>query len=271
MTEIEWLPIQAGRVTIGDSRGALMFVNNGPLHQINIVTDFEISSTPITYAQWATLTGQPAAGNKSDEQMNCLTPLMIESALNSFENIRLPSEGEWALAAEQSVILKGDFQVELLADRPPRGGYWGAPCDGRPWSSQRSSGGIGDHSAHVTRVWANDDTVRGATPRGVTRQQMGFRLVRFSNEAYMGDPPRLPNAPPKSELLMRESIIALLIGILPSFTWAWFNASRSYLVDSWLNIAVGGIFFSLMTAFLWRPRTPSYRIGTNCGKVKRIE
>ena len=110
MTDIEWLPIQAGRVTIGDSRGALMYVNNGPLHQINIVTDFEMSSTPITYAQWATLTGQPAAGNKSDEQMNCLTPLMIESGLTSFENIRLPSEGEWALAAEQNVILQGDFR-----------------------------------------------------------------------------------------------------------------------------------------------------------------
>jgi hypothetical protein len=99
---------------------------------------------------------------------------------------------------------------------------------------------------------------------------MGFRLVKLEPEPYSEEPPRLPMSQKKSELIVRESIIALLIGIIPSFTWAWFNASRSYLIDSWLNIAVGGIFFSLMTAFIWRPKTPSFRIGTNCGKVKRV-
>jgi hypothetical protein len=64
-------------------------------------------------------------------------------------------------------------------------------------------------------------------------------------------------------------MIATLIGVLPSFTYAWFNASERYLSESWLNIAVGGIFFSLMTAFVWRPRTPSY-VETD-GRMRRVK
>ena len=259
-----------GRVWIGDDRGSLMHVANGPLHEIKIDLPFEISSSIITFSQWAELTGQPAAGNTSNDTLNRLTPLMVESGLVGIDEIRLPSEAEWALADIQGLILRGDMEVELLADRPPRSGYWGAPCDGRPWASPIKAGGLPDSSAHITRVWRGKGSLRGATPRNVSRPQMGFRLVRISKDAYKEEPQRLPTFPNKSELIIRESIIALLIGIIPSFTWAFFNASRSYLSESWLNIAVGGIFFSLMTAFVWRPKTASYRIGTNCGKVKRV-
>ena len=106
--------------------------------------------------------------------------------------------------------------------------------------------------------------MRGATPRGVSRPQMGFRLVRSTDPEHKLN---MPNAPPQKDLIVRETIIALLIGILPSFTWAYFNASARYLSESWLNIAVGGIFFSLMTAFLWRPNTRTYSIQD--GKIRR--
>ena len=99
--------------------------------------------------------------------------------------------------------------------------------------------------------------MRGATPRGVSRPQMGFRLVRSTAPDVELN---MPRAPPQKELIIRETMFALLIGILPSFTWAYFNASARYLSESWLNIAVGGIFFSLMTALLWRPKTSSYSI-----------
>ena len=86
---------------------------------------------------------------------------------------------------------------------------------------------------------------------------MGFRLVRGTQ---YDDDLKMPIAPQKSGLIMREAIIALLIGIIPSFTWAYFNASREYIASSWLNIAFGGIFFSLMTALIWRPNTPSFHV-----------
>ena len=265
MSEIDWIQIEPGTAWLGDQRGSLMHAANGPRHEIRIESSFEISAAPITFAQWKRLTGQPAAGQDSDATLNRLTPLMIEAGLIGVPgDPRPPSEAEWALAAQQGAIGPGNIEVEVLSDRPPRSGYWGAPCDGRPWQPPVRAGGISDHTAHVTRIWRGLGTIRGATPRGVSRPQMGFRLVRPSipeNELEM------PQAPPKSELLIRESMMALLIGIIPSFTWAYFNASERYLLESWLNIAVGGIFFSLMTAFLWRPNTPSYSIQDN--KMRR--
>ncbi|MEE2748064.1 MAG: hypothetical protein VX473_06325 [Candidatus Thermoplasmatota archaeon] len=265
MSEIEWITIHPGTTWLGDKRGALMHVANGPRHEIQIESEFEISSEPITYSQWKILTGQAVAGENTDAPVNRLTPLMIEAGLVGVNgDLRPPSEAEWALAADQGAIGPGDVQVEVLSDRPPRSGYWGAPCDGRPWTSPIRAGGISDHTAHTTRVWRGSGTVRGATPRGVSRPQMGFRLVRTSppkNELNM------PKYAPKKYILIRESIMALFIGLLPSFTWAYFNASERYISESWLNIAAGGIFFSLMTAFIWRPNTPSYSIQD--GKMRR--
>ena len=166
--------------------------------------------------------------------------------------------------AKQGAIGPGSVEVEVLSDRPLRSGYWGAPCDGRPWVPSVRAGGVSDHTAHTTRVWKGSGTMRGATPRGVSRPQMGFRLVRSTK--YEGEL-TMPRAPSQKDLLIRESIIALLIGILPSFTWAYFNASARYLSESWLNIAVGGIFFSLMTALLWRPKTSSFSVQD--GKMRR--
>ena len=266
LSEIAWIKVSPGTAWLGDERGALMHVGNGPRHEIRIDSEFEISSTPITFDQWKTLTGQSIPDVDSTSTLNRLTPLMIEATLVGIDgDLRPPSEAEWALASEQGAIEPGDVQVEVLSDRPPRSGYWGAPCDGRPWTPDVRGGGVSDHTDHVTRIWGESGTMRGATPRGVSRPQMGFRLVRSSvPESEL----KMPNSPPKSELIVRESILALVIGIIPSFTWAYFNASSRYLSESWLNIAVGGIFFSLMTAFVWRPKSPSYSIQDN--QMRRV-
>jgi len=265
VSEIEWIRIEPGTAWLGDERGALMHAGNGPRHEICIEYGFEISAAPITFAQWKKLTGQAVAGEHSNHGVNRLTPLMIEAGLIGVNgNPRPPSEAEWALATNQGAIGPGDVQVEVLSDRPPRSGYWGAPCDGRPWTTPIRAGGISDHTAHATRVWQSSGTMRGATPRGVSRPQMGFRLVRSPVPEKQFN---MPKAPSQKDLIVRESIIAILIGILPSFTWAYFNASERYLSESWLNIAVGGVFFSLMTALLWRPKTPIYSLQD--GKMRR--
>ncbi len=256
MSEIQWIEVQPGTAWLGDNRGALMHAGNGPRHQIKIESSFEISSEPITFAQWKSLTGNAIAGIDSNEPLNRLTPLMIEAALIGTDGyLRPPSEAEWSLAATQGAIKQGSVEIEVLSDRPPRSGYWGAPCDGRPWTPPVRAGGVSDHTAHVTRIWQNKSTVRGATPRGVSRQKMGFRLVRFAEHK---EGLKMPIAPQKSNLILREALIALLIGIIPSFTWAFFNASPEYISSSWLNIVFGGVFFSLMTALIWRPKTPSF-------------
>ena len=258
MSDIHWIQVHPGSAWLGDDRGALMHVGNGPRHQIKIESPFEISSEPITFSQWKSLTGNAAAGKNSDEPLNLLTPLMIEAGLIGTDgNLRPPSEAEWALADLQGAIEQGSVEVEVLSDRPPRSGYWGAPCDGRPWLPPMRAGGVSNHTAHVTRVWKKEGTVRGATPRGVSRQKMGFRLVR--SVEYKGEI-KMPMNPQKSDIILREVAISLVIGIFPSFTWAYFNASPEYISSSWLNIAFGGLFFSLMTALIWRPKNPSFHI-----------
>ena len=81
MTEIDWILINPGKAWLGDNRGALMHAANGPRHEIRIEQEFEISASPITFAQWTALTGQPAAGDTSENPLNRLTPLMIEAGL----------------------------------------------------------------------------------------------------------------------------------------------------------------------------------------------
>ncbi len=263
--DIEWLAVKPGSVMIGDARGALMHSGSNPQHEVCIEFGFEISSKPITFGQWKKITGSTIAGYESDATLNRLSPLMVEGGLVGSGDLRPPSEAEWSLAEKQGVACKFDVAVELLADRPPKSGYWGAPCDGRPWVAQPKAGGAPIPAAHVTRVWQGRDgvrgTARGTTPREVTRPQMGFRLVRLSEQAYStSEPPRMPGPAPTSSLLVREAIIALIIGIIPSFTWAWFNASPGYIFDSWLNLVVGGLFVSALSAFVWRPRSKIWRL-----------
>ena len=106
MSEIDWIEVEPGTAWLGDSRGALLHVGNGPRHEIQVGKQFEISSKPITFAQWKQLTGQAVAGEDSQEPVNRLTPLMIEAGLIGVEgNPRPPSEAEWAL---NTVIVEGD-------------------------------------------------------------------------------------------------------------------------------------------------------------------
>ena len=61
MSEIEWIKVSPDTAWLGDERGALMHVANGPRHEIRIETEFEISSEPITFEQLKKITGQAAS------------------------------------------------------------------------------------------------------------------------------------------------------------------------------------------------------------------
>ena len=82
--------------------------------------------------------------------------------------------------------------------------------------------------------------------------------------------PKLPSSSDKSKLLFEELLISLVIGIIPSFVWAYFNASSGYISEGWLNLVFGGLFIGVFTVVFWRPRTNSWRVGNNCGKMKII-
>ena len=70
----------------------------------------------------------------------------------------------------------------------------------------------------------------------------------------------LPKNRDISRLLIEEIVISLVFGILPSFIWAYFNASGNYIIEGWLNLTFGGIFIGFFTIIFWRPKTKTYKI-----------
>ena len=85
---------------------------------------------------------------------------------------------------------------------------------------------------------------------------------------YPPNPQRLPSNRDTGRLLKEEILISLFVGIIPSFVWAYFNASEGYIQTGWPGLVFGGLILGLFTMIFWRPKTTSYRLGRNCGTVK---
>ena len=83
------------------------------------------------------------------------------------------------------------------------------------------------------------------------------------------DPPRIPTKKDNSRIVAEEAAISLLVGVIPSFVWAYFNASNGYIRDGWLNLVFGGIFVGILTMVFWRPRQPTWRIESGRMSARR--
>ena len=180
------------------------------------------------------------------------------SEILSSNEYNIASESEWSLAFENNLI-SGNNEIEELADRI-RGSYWSKFCDGRPFLE-------GGWLMKSSRTW-NSGT---PSTSQINRDQNSayLRIVkRPKNHIFSDTSPQLPKSSNKSELLFEELFIALIVGIAPSFLWAYFNASGRYITEGWLNLVFGGLFIGVFTIIFWRPRTKSWRIGQNCGKMK---
>jgi len=162
---------------------------------------------------------------------------------------QVASESEWQLAFDRGAISGEGGGIEELADRI-RGSYWGKICDGRPWLED-------DWIALACRGWF------GGKPRSLflnnnAKRPDFIRLVRRQN-----DPsplaPRLPIiSPNRSSVLVEEILIIMIIGVIPSFIWAYFNASPGYISEGWLNLIMGGIFIGVFSSIFWRPRQKTW-------------
>ena len=230
---IEWVRVEPGRAEIGSQNRSILFGGIGPKHMVDLKYAYEISKNPV-----------PAAEAEA----------LIESKEAGFS-----SESEWAVAFAQGVI-KGTGELEKLSDRC-KGTYWGKSLDGRPhW--------MDDWQFHICKQWKSSTPSTRLVAREA-RQPEFVRLVRVEMMRELEpDPPTLPANRDMSRLLREESSIILGLGIVPSFVWAYFNASPGYIESGWPGLVLGGILLGLITSIFWRPKTTSYRIGRNCGKVK---
>ena len=231
---IEWVPVTPGRVEIGSDNRSILFGGVGPKHMVQIKYRYSITKHPVLIE---------------------LAEKLIQS-----KEADLASESEWQLALDQGAIT-GDGELEKLSDCC-KGDYWGKALDGRPHF-------IDDWTFHIAKKWSSGKCKMSLLAKGSTEAKFARLVKREDNFDLDLSPERLPANRDITSLLKEEILIAITVGIIPSFVWAYFNASEGYIQTGWPGLVLGGIILGLSSMLFWRPKTVSYRLGRNCGKVKQ--
>ncbi len=230
-TQISWVSVEPGSTMVGSDNRSILFGGIGPRHEVRIEYPFRISERPFDF-----------------EEVARIEP-------NS--RMEIASDSEWQLAYSRGLISGVDGSSESLADSTQE--YWGKACDGRPFVN-------GANSPTLIRRWRSGKAqTQTIYSRGSTRIPIadGVRLVMRGKSGWNDNPPLIPNRRNLSGVMIEEIIICFIVGIFPSFVWAFFNASPDYIREGWLNLVLGGVFFSLFTMLFWRPRQPTWRIESN--------
>ena len=222
MQGLDWVQVSPGSATLGSNDRSILRGGVGPRHQVKISKSFEITKNPV--------------------------PANIALEMIKSGEAEVASESEWAVSNAQGQIYAELGTIETLA--ASASSYWGKPGDGRPWKED------GEIRIRRVRVWSERGILESTRPIEIADSHP-LRLVRRESK-YSETPIRLPGAGDATRILKQEAVICLATGILPSFIWAWFNASPGYIAEGWLNLVMGGVFFGLSTAILWRPKTPTY-------------
>ncbi|MCH1591855.1 MAG: hypothetical protein L7R66_02565 [Candidatus Thalassarchaeaceae archaeon] len=225
-SRISWVTVEPGSILVGSNNRSILFGGMGPRHEVIIDYKFQISQRPLLAKEAARL-----IDNKE-----------VETA----------SESEWQLAYSRSLISGVDGSSESLADSAQD--FWGKTCDGRPFVKSSKS-------PKIIRRWKSGQ----AKPLAVFTQGSpaepvsdGVRVVIRESTDWSSKTLAIPEKRNNSRVIMEEILICLVVGIIPSFVWATFNASPGYIREGWLNLVLGGIFFGLFTMLFWRPKQPTW-------------
>ncbi len=222
---IHWADVEPGNVIMGSDNRSILFGGINPRHEVSIDYSFRISRIPV----------DPREATR-----------LIQAS-----EAEIASESEWELAYSRGLLSADGGSIEELADIAQN--YWGKACDGRPHM------GI-EHSPRILRKWGPRGPRASVSFPGRGVPPSGIRLVIRDSACWGQDPPRLPAKRISSKILAEEVVISLLVGVIPSFVWAYFNASEGYIRDGWLNLVFGGVFVGIFTMVFWRPRQSTWRI-----------
>ena len=230
---LEWVPVAPGRTKIGSDNRSILFGGIGPKHMVEISYRYSIAKHPIRIEE-------------------------VDKIIQS-EKADLASESEWKLALDQEAIT-GDQELEKLSDCC-NGHYRSKALDGRPHLTD-------DWTFHIAKQWSSGKPITKLLAKGSIEPKFARLVKREEESEFEDEPQRIPADRDTAKLLKEEIVIAMIIGIIPSFVWAYFNASEGYIQTGWPGLVFGGIILGLLSMIFWRPKTTSYRLGRDCGKVK---
>lgn len=259
--------LAANSTLLGMDEGAIPYGSERPRHEVRIKQRW-ISPQLISNENWANVLSQEMPeGADPNQPVDRKTWPEIEAFLSEVSeraeemgiegDWRLPSESEWQLANEDLDISVPRGLEELLADHP-HPNHRGAPTDGRPRQDTNPHSMMRlyriSRKSHPTR---EGFSVKSQAPVKNPQEDKVFRLVLIPPFSE-GPDILVPEDVDVPALMKREVLIALVVGILPSFAIPMARGFSSYLVDGWPNLVFGGLILSLVTAFLWRPRTATW-------------
>ena len=228
---IQWRNAKSGSVIFGSANRSVLFGAMGPRHEVNIGYDFQISEAPVSVEQVRNLQERLGA--------------------------ELASESEWELAYSQGLLIAEEGEIEVFPDSA--NSYWGKKCDGRPFLK-------GSKFPQISREW-KDGKPTPSLSRPSSDSQSDFpelssdckvRLVVRNQKKWSEKSPKLPEYADTSRIIGEEILISLIVGIIPSFAWAYYNAAPSYLAEGWINLTLGGLFIGILSGLFWRPLQPTW-------------
>ena len=229
--QINWVTVEPGSVLVGSDNRSILFGGIGPRHEVSIGYQYRISTRPLDFEEL--------------------------SRIEYNSSMEIVSDSEWELAYSRGLLSGAEGSSESLADSTQD--YWGKPCDGRPFVS-------GNNSPKLIRRWKSGKAqTLTVFPNRTTEAPIsdGIRVVVREHSGWSENPPTIPKRRNHSKVIIEEILICLIVGILPSFVWAFFNARQGYIRDGWLNLVLGGIFLSMFTMIFWRPRQSTWHIDSD--------
>ena len=262
----------AGSIILGSDKGALPYGSERPRHEVRL-TERWVATELVDRKVWALAMGEeepsepdsPVDGKSWQEIEDFLVKVgqAVAAGAGNFPQgeWRLPSESEWMHAEVQLGISVPMAKEELLADHP-HPNHRGAPTDGRPRMDTNPHSMMRlyriSRKAHPTKAGFS---VKSQAPVKNGQVGMVFRLMLIPKEgspAEVGDCLLVPEEIDAVRLFKRESIIALVVGIIPSFAIPVLRGFNDYATSGWANLLFGGLVISFASSVFWRPRTETW-------------
>ena len=241
---ISWKKVKPGKILVGSNNRSILFGGPGPRHEESLEYEFMISEAPVIASKVKDLTISLGA--------------------------EIASESEWELAYSRGLIRADDGEIEILADSSDN--YWGKKCDGRPIVRE-------GNFPQFSRKWKGNKSefyhtwpqIKDISEIGSSGQaEKRIRLVIRGKGYFSEKPALLPKNRDQRSTIIEELMISMIIGIIPSFVWAFFNARPGYIEEGWLNLILGGIFIGLFSGIFWRPKQATWIIEGEEMRPKKV-